>query len=100
MAVQEKAVERKKLVVADLTERLKQTSAAYFVDYQGCDCAAISSLRRELNGLESKMEVVKNTLARRALEAADAPELGKLMLGPTAICMGKVSARGLCQGLS
>ncbi|HSO93698.1 MAG TPA: 50S ribosomal protein L10 [Candidatus Dormibacteraeota bacterium] len=68
-----------------ITSRLKQSSTAVLADYRGMTVGQMSDLRRKLrdNGIE--MMVVKNTLARRAAQAAGYPQLNPELIGPVAM---------------
>ena len=75
----------KEKVVADLTERLQSADALLVADYRGLTNSQLASLRVELLNHGAKLSVVKNTLTRRAAEAAGADALLALLEGPTAI---------------
>ncbi|MGZ4384892.1 MAG: 50S ribosomal protein L10 [Gaiellaceae bacterium] len=75
----------KERVVADLIERLRTSDALIVADYRGLTVAQIKELREELRKHGARFSVVKNTLTRRAAEAAGAAEVLALLEGPTAI---------------
>jgi large subunit ribosomal protein L10 len=75
----------KERVVAELTERLRLTQTLIVADYRGLTNAEIDGLRGELLKHGARFAVVKNTLTRRAAEAAGADALLALLEGPTAI---------------
>ena len=75
----------KERVVAELTERLKTTDTLIVADYRGLTMTQIDDLRSELLKHGARFAVVKNTLTRRAAEAAGADILLGLLEGPTAI---------------
>jgi large subunit ribosomal protein L10 len=75
----------KERVVAELTERLKTTDTLIVADYRGLTMTQIDELRGELLKHGARFAVVKNTLTRRAAEAAGADMLLGLLEGPTAI---------------
>jgi large subunit ribosomal protein L10 len=77
--------EDKQKVVADLTDRLKSSETLIVADYRGLTMPQIDDLRSELLKHGAKFTVVKNTLTRRAAEAAGAEALLALLEGPTAI---------------
>ena len=77
--------EDKQKVVADLTDRLKSSETLIVADYRGLTMPQIDGLRSELLKHGAKFTVVKNTLTRRAAEAAGADALLALLDGPTAI---------------
>jgi large subunit ribosomal protein L10 len=75
----------KERVVAELAERLKTTDTLIVADYRGLTMTQIDELRSELLKHGARFSVVKNTLTRRAAEAAGADVLLGLLEGPTAI---------------
>jgi large subunit ribosomal protein L10 len=77
--------EDKQKVVADLTDRLKSSETLIVADYRGLTMPQIDDLRTELLKHGAKFTVVKNTLTRRAAEAAGTEALLALLEGPTAI---------------
>ena len=76
---------QKEQVVAELTERLKTTEAIIVADYRGLTNSQLVGLRAKLREHGAKLQVVKNTLTRRAAEAAGTESLLALLEGPSAI---------------
>jgi large subunit ribosomal protein L10 len=77
--------EDKERVVADLTEKLRTAETLFVADYRGLTMPQIDSLRGKLIENGARLSVVKNTLTRRAAEAAGADALLALLEGPSAI---------------
>jgi large subunit ribosomal protein L10 len=77
--------EDKERAVADLTERLRSTETLLVADYRGLTMPQIDELRTKLLEHGARFAVVKNTLTRRAAEAAGNDALLALLEGPTAI---------------
>ena len=75
----------KERVVAELTDRLRDADNLLVADYRGLTMTQIDELRTELLQHGARFRVVKNTLTRRAAEAAGADALLTLLDGPTAI---------------
>jgi large subunit ribosomal protein L10 len=75
----------KEKVVAELTEKLRQAETLFVADYRGLTMPQIDALRGRLIENGARLSVVKNTLTRRAAEAAGADALLALLEGPTAI---------------
>ncbi|HEY8629930.1 MAG TPA: 50S ribosomal protein L10 [Gaiellaceae bacterium] len=75
----------KERLVTELTERLKSSQTLIVADYRGLTNAEIDALRGKLLEEGARFSVVKNTLTRRAAEAAGADALLALLEGPTAI---------------
>jgi large subunit ribosomal protein L10 len=75
----------KERLVAELTERLRTTETLLVADYRGLTMPQIDELRTKLLEHGARFAVVKNTLTRRAAEAAGSDTLLALLEGPTAI---------------
>ena len=75
----------KELVVAELTERLRTSETLLVADYRGLTMPQIDTLRTRLLESGARFSVVKNTLGRRAAEAAGAEALLTLLEGPSAV---------------
>ena len=75
----------KERVVAELSERLRNTDTLIVADYRGLTMPQIDELRTKLVEAGARFHVVKNTLTRRAAEAAGADALLALLEGPSAI---------------
>ena len=77
--------EDKEKVVAELTDRLKSADTVLVADYRGLTMPQIDTLRSRLLESGARFSVVKNTLTRRAAEAAGADALLALLEGPSAV---------------
>src|SRR5213595_2502481 len=77
--------DQKEQVVAELTERLREAQTLLVADYRGLTMTQIDALRGKLLEHGARFSVVKNTLTRRAAEAAGADALLALLEGPSAI---------------
>ena len=77
--------DEKQRVVAELSDRLRSTETLIVADYRGLTMPQIDDLRTELLKHGARFTVVKNTLTRRAADAAGAEPLLALLEGPTAI---------------
>ena len=75
----------KEQIVSDLTERLRSSDTLIVADYRGLSVKEIDDLRTKLIEQGADFTVVKNSLTRRAAEAAGADALLALLEGPTAI---------------
>src|SRR5262245_4476382 len=82
----------KERVVAELAEQLKGVDSLIVADYRGLTNSELEELRGKLRPHGTRLTVVKNTLTRRAAEAAGAEGLLALLEGPTAIAF--VEAEG------
>jgi large subunit ribosomal protein L10 len=77
--------EQKQQVVEELTARLKAAETLLVADYRGLTMPQIDELRTRLLESGARFTVVKNTLTRRAAEAAGTDALLALLDGPSAI---------------
>ena len=75
--------------VEELKQQFVESSASYVVNYQGCSCAELGDLRKKLRPSGAKLAVIKNTLARRAVESTDVEGLKDCFVGPTAVVWSK-----------
>jgi large subunit ribosomal protein L10 len=80
--------EQKAEQVELLTEKLRKAKVAVLTDYRGLTVTQIQELRGKLRTGDVEYRVVKNTLARRAAEAAGVAELQPKLEGPVAIAFG------------
>jgi large subunit ribosomal protein L10 len=77
--------EQKEQVVEELTQRLRAAETLLVADYRGLTMPQIDELRTRLLESGARFTVVKNTLTRRAAEAAGADAVLALIDGPSAI---------------
>jgi large subunit ribosomal protein L10 len=77
--------EDKEKVVAELTDRLRSAETLIVADYRGLTMPQIDALRGRLLEQGATFSVVKNTLTRRAAEAAGVESVLALLQGPSAI---------------
>ncbi len=82
----------KERLIEELTDRLREADTLLVADYRGLTNSQLAGLRIELLKHGAKLTVVKNTLTRRAAEAAGTDALLALLEGPTAIAF--VEAEG------
>jgi large subunit ribosomal protein L10 len=75
----------KEQAVAELVEQLRSTESLIVADYRGLTNADLVELRAKVRGSGGRLQVVKNTLTRRAAEEAGTESLLALLEGPTAI---------------
>jgi len=75
----------KQEAVAGMTQAFAEANATYLVNYMGCSCAEMSSLRRSLREMGASMQVAKNTLAKKAFSQGGVDSLSGMLSGPTAV---------------
>ncbi|MBI3778393.1 MAG: 50S ribosomal protein L10 [Gammaproteobacteria bacterium] len=77
-------LEEKKAVVAEVSEKLSGAQAAMLAEYRGLTVEQMTKLRRKAYDGKVYLRVVKNTLARRAVEGTGFECLKDQMSGPLA----------------
>ena len=83
----EKVLQEKQAFVAELTEKLNGATTGVIVSYSGITVEEDTKLRRELRGAGVEYAVVKNTMLRRAAEAANLNGLDDVLKGSTALAI-------------
>ncbi len=83
----ESVLAQKQQFVSELTEKLKKAAGGVIVDYKGITVEEDTALRKELRENNVDYFVVKNTLLRRAAEAAGIEGLEPALSGTTAIAL-------------
>ena len=78
----------KEKVVQELCDKLQRARGIYLADFTGLDVASITELRQKLRSASVELRVVKNTLARRAVDEAGIPELRDWFDGPICLAFG------------
>jgi len=77
-------IEGKKEVVAEVSERLKNAQAVVLAEYRGLPVEDITVLRSQARASGVYLRVLKNTLARRAVQGTPFEKLADQMVGPLA----------------
>ena len=76
-------IEGKKQIVAEVSEIASTAFAAVVADYQGLTVEQLTALRVEARKLGVKTRIVRNTLAKRALQDTQFNILNDSLVGPT-----------------
>ena len=76
-------IEGKKQIVAEVTEVASTAFAAVVADYQGLTVEQLTALRVEARKLGVHTRIVRNTLAKRALQDTQFNILNDNLVGPT-----------------
>jgi large subunit ribosomal protein L10 len=84
--------------VEEITEQFRGSNAALLTEYRGLTVKQLKELRRSL-GADTQYAVVKNTLTKRAADAAGIAGLGELLAGPSAIAFIKGDPVEAAKGL-
>jgi large subunit ribosomal protein L10 len=81
-------VEKKQAVVTELAGKLDSAKAFYLTDFTGLNVKKMTALRARMRAEGIEYMVVKNTLALRALEGLDVPDIAQFFTGPTGVVIG------------
>ncbi len=88
---------------AKRVERIRQLFAeaefAFLIDYLGMDVATRDSFKEELRKRGADCMVVKNTLAKRALEGMEVDGLLDALRGPTMVVFGREDVSGSAKAI-
>ncbi len=82
-------LEDKKAIVAEVQEAAKDALSAVVADSRGVTVTDMTALRKEARENGVWLKVVRNTLARRAVEGTDYECLTENFVGPTLIAFSK-----------
>lgn len=74
-------------VVADVSGRLQESTAAVLTEYRGLSVDDLARLRRALREEQAEYRIVKNTMTRRAAADAGIPIPDEMLTGPTALTL-------------
>jgi len=78
-------LEEKKAIVAEVQEAAKGALSAVVADSRGVEVGDMTALRKQARDNGVWLKVVRNTLARRAVEGTDYECLTDAFVGPTVI---------------
>ena len=79
----------KEQIVAEVKDMVERAKGMYFADFTGITVEQVTELRREFRKSNVDYRVVKNTLARKALEnTAIYDKVAQRLVGQTAIAFG------------
>ena len=80
--------EAKKVVVQEITEKIKASKSVILVDYNKLTVAEVSALRNKCKQAGCEYKVYKNTLVRKALHDLGHSDFDSDLNGPTAVAFG------------
>ncbi len=94
MATQEKIA-----TVENLKARLTEVKTAVLAEYRGLTVQQLGDLRKQLRRASGEYKVVKNRLARRAIEGSPLEGLAPHLTGPTGLVISKQDPVALAKAL-
>ena len=80
-----KAIEKKQVLVKELTEKMQNANAFVILDYLGLTVDQVTKLRRALLESGCEMQVIKNNIIRRAAQEAGYEKMLEHLSGPNAV---------------
>ena len=83
--MKQEVLNKKQAEVDAVVESLKSAKSVVVIDYLGLTVEEATSMRSELREQGASMQVIKNTILRRAADAAGIEGIEDLFVGPTAI---------------
>jgi large subunit ribosomal protein L10 len=86
-------------VVEEIQAKLADADAALLTEYRGLTVHELAGLRGQLRGSGTEYKVFKNTLARRAVDAAGLDGMSELLVGPVAIAFVRGDAAAAARAL-
>lgn len=81
----------KNLVVDAYKKRFEGVEGALVLEIRGVDSNATNAFRRDLEGKQIRVTIVKNTLAKSAFKGGPLEAMGPALVGPSAIAYGAES---------
>lgn len=78
------SLKQKQDLVAEVSEQVAKAQTIVIAEYRNLTVADMTALRRKARGAGVYLRVVKNTLARRAVESTPFSALGDQLTGPLA----------------
>jgi large subunit ribosomal protein L10 len=84
--------EEKDAFIGELQQKLEGAQAFYLTDFTGLNVKQMTQFRARLRKQGVDYVVVKNTLAQRALQGLELPDIAGFFTGPTGVVIGREDA--------
>lgn len=78
--------------IGELQQKLGEARAFYLTDFTGLNVKQMTQFRSRLRKQGVDYVVVKNTLAQRALQDLEMPDIAEFFTGPTGVVIGREDA--------
>lgn len=92
--------DQKVVEVADITDKFERAQAAFLTEFSGTTVESITKLRVKLTESGSDYKVVRNTLAKRAVEGTDYGHLAEHLVGTNAVAFSYTDAAATAKALT
>jgi large subunit ribosomal protein L10 len=89
----------KSRAVDALAAQLRDSTAVIVTDYRGLKVGELQDLRKRLRPKGVEYHVVKNSLFTRAAAKTERADLASLLVGPTAVALGRIDDVELAKGM-
>ena len=76
-------LDTKKVLVEDLNKIAQEAFSVIAIDYRGTNVPGLTQLRKDAKSQSVHLKVIKNTLAKKALENTKFDSLNEILTGPT-----------------
>ncbi|HYF00403.1 MAG TPA: 50S ribosomal protein L10 [Planctomycetota bacterium] len=86
--------------IGELQQKLGGATAFYLTDFTGLNVKQMTQFRARLRKQGVDYVVVKNTLAQRALQGLDLPDVAGFFTGPTGVVIGRDDAVAAAKALT
>jgi large subunit ribosomal protein L10 len=86
--------------IGELQQKLEGATAFYLTDFTGLNVKQMTQFRARLRKQGVDYVVVKNTLAQRALQGLDLPDVAGFFTGPTGVVIGRDDAVAAAKALT
>lgn len=92
--MKEHVLQQKQAVVQEILDNIQKAKSMVIVEYRGLSVGEVTDLRNKYREADVFYKVYKNTMVKRALEAAgiESEELNALLVGPNAIAFSMEDA--------
>lgn len=82
-------LEQKQEIVAEVNEAASQALSAVLADYRGLTVTEMTEMRSKARESGVYLRVIRNTLAKRAIEGTDFECMSEAFVGPTLVAFSK-----------
>jgi len=89
----------KATLIRELVVNFNDSHTMFVADYRGLDVPGITVLRDQLRDSDATFRVVKNTLAKRALQEIGVTDVDDLFEGPSAVAFVRGDAAAVAKAL-
>lgn len=84
--------QEKDVFIGELQQKLNEATAFYLTDFTGLNVKQMTQFRSRLRKQGVEYVIVKNTLAQRALQGLEMPDIAGFFTGPTGVVIGREDA--------